>query len=475
MASAEMQLVCKIIKSGELKKVIEWGINEEDFLMLETKAIFQQLVSTYVDVETSGSVLGPRLAATKFTQLNLEDVDDYVTLEHLCKEVRSRRISKEIKERAQAAIESADVSPMDALAHMQMGVGNVLKLDAGRNTDIDFSVGMGQMWDRYELAKTGGMMGKIPWPWMPVQDETMGIQEDDFIVFFGRPKSMKSWVLAYIIAWAVQGAWIVDPNKAPPRVLVYTKEMTPLNIYQRVGACLAGVPYSDLRKGNLDAEQEMALRYWVDYAKQLAGQNRLIVLSAKDVAGRDTVTWLRSKIEKYAPDICFIDGLYLMSPENPKIVKDNERVASISRATRQMILDTKVPVIATMQANRAAAKHGNANLDEIAFSDAIAQDCTMAARTIRDKMTPTISIILGGSREYYLPGFRIKGIPAMDFSYDATLSEADILEAQRLDNPEEAAKKKRKPFTANDAEKIKREKEHDKNYKASMDAAFNKA
>jgi hypothetical protein len=243
-----------------------------------------------------------------------------------------------------------------------------------------------------------------------------------------------------------------------------------------VAAWLAGLPFSDLRKGSLTPDQWSLLQYWVQVAKELAGQNRLIVLSAKDVAGRDTMTWLRSKIEKYAPDICFIDGLYLMSPENPKITKDNERVASISRACRQMIFDTRVPVIATMQANRKAAQHGRAELDEIAFSDAISQDCTMAARVIKDKMTPTISVIVGGSREWHMPGFRIKGIPAVDFSFDSKLTEADILQAQQLDNPDDpkANSKKafRSPTTAKDIEKQKREQEQDKHYKASMDAAF---
>lgn len=475
MASAEMQLVCKIIKTGELKKVIEWGINEDDFLMLETKAIYQQLIATFTSGDTSGSVIGPRLAQSKFTQLNLEDVDEHVTLEHLCKEVRDRRLSKIIKERAQAAIEVADVNPLDGLVYMQEGVGEILRLDAGKNTDIDFASGMELVAKQYELAMNGEAVGKIPWPWLAVQDETMGIHEDDFIVFYGRPKSMKSWVLAYLIAWATEGAWLMTgSDKSPPRVLVYTKEMTPKNMYQRIAACLAGLPYSDLRKGSLTEAEWASLQHWVQYAKELAGQNRLIVLSAKDVAGRDTITWLRSKIDKYAPTVCFIDGLYLMSPENPKIVKDNERVASISRACRQMILDTKVPVIATMQANRKAAQHGRAELDEIAFSDAVAQDCTIAARTIKDKVTPTISIIVGGSREFYMPGFRIKGIPARDFSFDCKLTEADILQAQQSDNPDDpkAGKKRagRQPFTAQDAKKNEENKAFQKHYNEAMKA-----
>lgn len=465
MASAEMQLVCKVIKSGELKKVVEWGITEDDFLMLETKAIFQQLIATYSNNDTSGSVIGPRLAQSKFTQLNLDDVDEHVTLEHLCKEVRDRRLSMILKQQAQAVIEVADVSPMDGLAIMQAGVGEILRLDSGKSTDIEWSTGMDMVVAQALLARDGGAEGKLRWPWDPVQDETMGLQEDDFVVFYGRPKSMKSWVLSYLIAWAVGLA------VKPVRALVYTKEMTPKNIYQRIAACLAGLPYGDLRKGKLTQAEWATLQYWVGIAKEMVGQNLLMVLSAKDVAGKDTISWLRTKIDKYAPDVCFIDGLYLMSPENQKLVKDNERVASISRSARQMILDTKVPIIATMQANRKAAQHGRAELDEIAFSDAISQDCTIAARTINDKGANTISIIIGGSREFYMPGFRIMGVPAADFSFHSVLSESDILNAKQNDNPEEekvAKGKKGGQRFGQDPEQARREKEFEKQRSAAI-------
>lgn len=471
MASAEMQLVCRIIKTGELKRVLEWGITSEDFMMLETQAIFNQIIAIYTDVDTSGSIMGPRLAASKFTQLNLDDVDDFVTLDHLCKEVRNRRLAKEMKEKAQEAIECADATPMQAFALLQEATAMVMKLDSGKSTDVSFASGMTQVMENYEKRKRGEIVGKIPWPWRPLQEETGGVQEDDYCVFYGRPKSMKSWVVAFLIAWAVEAPWMMSdvPLSSYPRVLVYTKEMTPLNFYQRIAACLAGLPYGDMRQTKLTEEQEATLRDWVAYAQLLEHQGRLIVLSAKDVPGRDTVSWLKSKVEKYVPDVVFIDGLYLMSPENPKIVKDNERVASISRAIRQMILDTKTPVIATMQANRKAAGHERAELDEIAFSDAISQDCTMATRVINDKTTPTISLIIGGSREFYLPGLRIRGVPAVDFSYDSVLTEADIMKAKDVDNPEEEQQGgKRKSFKAKNLPKTDEQRAYEANYKSAL-------
>jgi hypothetical protein len=114
---------------------------------------------------------------------------------------------------------------------------------------------------------------------------------------------------------------------------------------------------------------------------------------------------------------------------------------NISRDLRQMVLSTGVPVIATMQANRKAAGHNDANLDEIAYSDALAQDATMAARVINDKVSPTISVVIGGSREFKLHGFRINAVPARDFSYHSELTEKDIEKAKEGDQSEVEKKK----------------------------------
>jgi len=249
---------------------------------------------------------------------------------------------------------------------------------------------------------------------------------------------MKSWVLCFLIAWMVM---------EEIRVLVYTKEMTTRNIYKRIAAFLAGVPYNDVKKAKLTPEQESKLMFWLSVAKSLAGKNRLIVLSAKDVSGRDTVSWLRTKIDKYVPQVVFVDGLYLMSPENPRLTKTNERVESISRAMRAMQLDTKIPVIATMQANRLAAKHDKAEFDEIAFSDSLSQDCTMAIRVIKNRNEAKISLVFAGAREMEFAGMTIHGIPCTNFDFYSMLTDKEIEKVKKEDEEDTDTTKKREPKT----------------------------
>lgn len=436
MASAEMQLVCKVISEGTLKQALEWGVTEEDFLTLEARSIFRQMLAIYSNPATMGSVIGPGLAADRFPQLNLAVVDPGVTIDHLCSEIRNRRKAKELKDGYQKAIELADYDPDQATIFMRSTLERVESLSATHASDLHFTQGMEMVRENYNDIKNGMQTGVASWPWAPFQEETMGVQEDDYTIIYGRPKQKKTWVLSYLVSW------FISQQK---KLVLYTKEMTPINMYRRVAACLAHLPYSELRHGRLAPDAEDCLMQWVDYAKDLEDANMLTVLSGKDVPGRDTVSWLRGKVEKYRPDIVFVDGLYLMSPENQKLTKENERVSSVSRAARQMILQTHIPLIATMQANRQAAKHERAELDEIAFSDAVSQDLTMGIRVIADKDQAgdlgTCSLIFTGAREMYFPGMRINAKPAVDFSFHSLLSDRDISAAKAMDI-DEAEKEK---------------------------------
>jgi replicative DNA helicase len=284
----------------------------------------------------------------------------------------------------------------------------------------------------------------MSWPWATIQAETMGVSEEDYIVFYGRPKSKKSWVLAKIIAHAYE---------CGKNVLIYTKEMTPKNIMRRVAACLAEVPYSELRRGKLTANDKEMFYSLLRRVHEMRMSQNFTCLSAKDVpAGGDTVPWLRSKIERHGPDIVFVDGLYLMSDADTRKNKaSHEKMTSISRAFRQMILDTRTPGIATMQANRKAAGHANAELDEIAFSDAIGQDATILCRVIAEKVKDpkkepeTIALVMGGCREINLDGLRIGGDCARDFNEKGLLTENEINKAKEKDvSGDEVADKKAK-------------------------------
>jgi replicative DNA helicase len=427
MPSLERMLNIKIIQTGELKNAIEWGVDEDDFLIPEDKVIYHRLISEYTSPDSTGSIIGPELARRIFPQLDLTETDPFVTVDHLCHELRKQRMGRIILEKTKDLADLASSDPEMAVGVLNDVHTQLRGVQPGRSTDVGIGKGFTKVAGRYQKMKSGENVGVMPWPWKPLQDNTKGVQEDDYIVLYGRPKSMKTWVLVFLIFWAVSH---------DVRIIFYTKEMTDLNLYMRLAACFLHVIYDQLRLGYLTPEKEeelMILREWADKIEKDTQQ--VICLSAKDANGHDTVSWLKGKVEKYEAQLAFIDGIYLMSVDTRKTLKDNERVMYISREVREMILHTHVPVIATIQANRKAEGHNEANLDEIAFSDALSQDCTIAARVIKSKneVPNTVSLVMGGLREFDMVGFKMYAVPCVDFSYHSMLTAKDVEKAKEDD------------------------------------------
>jgi len=438
MATREMQLISRVIRTGNITDLVEWGITPEDFLTNEGRAMYNSIIGYYSMHNTAGAVIGEQAAQGIFPTFELCD-DPSMTTPALCVEVRKTRIAIDLKVGLQRAIEMAEADPLAAVGHSQNVTSSLLNLGLGKSTDVRFQTALEDILIKYEMREKGIDLSCGQWPWQILNDATGGVQPEDYVIFYGRPKSFKSWVLAFLIAC------MFEQDK---KAIIYTKEMTPENIFMRVAACVAQIDYAGLRMGKLSKDHRESLYLLRRMMQALRSYDGLICLSGRDApAGGDTVPWLRSKVDHYHPDFVFIDGLYLMS-DSKGAKKREERISNISRDLRQLGLDTHVPVIATLQANRKAAAHEEANLDELAYSDAISQDATLVIRVINEKSGPTLALAIGGAREFNLEGFRIHGIPATNFSFHSVLTDKELQRAASQEDKEPAARPKKGNMTA---------------------------
>lgn len=441
--SYQMALCSRIVKSGDITSVLNYGITEDDFTEPKAKSLWNLIAAYYMQPETRGAVITPTMMQMWFPTLITQDDMPGMPVQALCFEVRRSRVITSANDAFMKCTEELSVptsAPLEPLQLLHKRLGELISLGTSASTDVSFATGYANIIKKMQLAASGVDLSIAPWPWQPLQDATFGLQPDDYIILYGRPKSMKTWVLAFALAqFFLRGK----------KLLVYTKEMTPDNIYLRTLACICKIVYSSLREATFTTK---ALSRIDALALQEVGDaimtdpewaNKITVLSGRDCpANGDTVSWLNSKLDEYKPDIMCVDGMYLLSDEK-KATVDHTRVMNISRGLRQMNLNTGVPLICTMQANRKAAGHSEANLDEIAYSDGVAQDATIAARVINDKASPTISLVIGGSREFALHGIRIHAKPATDFSTHSVLTEKDIQKAKETDVGEAEKKEKR--------------------------------
>jgi len=428
MATVEQQLVSRIISTGDLASVIKWGITSDDFLDPKSRTYFDQILGYYYGNKTSGSVLGPSLIRERFN--HFEFVDEVgMTTEALCQEVRNKRVVLEAQKLQSDLEEVIAADPINGLDRLQAGIAQLQRLGS-RSSAFNLKQAYDHVVDTYINGASALDRCVCTYPWEPLTEESQGIQEDDYIVVYGRPKSKKTWVATKLVAHAIQQG---------KKVLIYTKEMTREGLSDRLIGCLAEIDYGSMRKHRLDAESKIRI---ADLANIVAKYSEYYsCISGSEVEDSDTVHWLRAKVEEIKPDLVVIDGLYLMT-DSRRAKDDHARVRNISRDIRQMVLKLKIPCIATIQANRAAHKNKKANLDEIAFSDAIGQDATLVIRTYAEEInTPdgpvdTIQLIIGGSREFKFPGLRIYGQPAINFGYFGELTDKEINQAQEKEKQE---------------------------------------
>lgn len=449
MAHIEDQLISRIARSGCMGEVLKWGIASEDFVTATGRAFFQEFHAQWIEKK---SVLGPNAIKHIFPTFELCD-DEHTSTDHLCEQVRRNRLVLEVTTTGTRMVEMANIDPYKAAQDCQLATTQIIKLGARKNTDMSAVEGANQVDSLIRKAKAG-MLGKFPFPWAPLQAVTGGYAAEEYMILYGRPKSKKSFVLADMVSHAYLENQIC--------VGAFTKEMSSVNLYQRIYASMLKADYGRFRLGNLTQDEDFnwqCLRQYItDRKEETNGRHNIVMLNGKDMPpGGDNMSWIQSKIDEYGFDIIFIDGLYLMSAQGVRSNANTyDKITAISRAARQVPLNTGCPMVATLQATRSAAKHNDANLDEIAFSDALAQDATCAIRVMSDKETKqyevtnpyTGEIILGpaietitlgfaGSREYKLRGMRIGGVPSSDFAFKEILEEKDIERAKNRDTADD--------------------------------------
>ena len=170
-------------------------------------------------------------------------------------------------------------------------------------------------------------------------------------------------------------------HKQRYRVLFFSKEMAHQEIFERMDAVYASVPFQDLRRGQLAGHLE---KVFFDSLDRLA-LDPVELWCVSDDEGQG-VAGIDAKIARYHPDIVFIDGLYLTSDDLHGRGRV-EQLANISRAVKLTARRRNIPIIASSQLNRDAEgeKKKGDNLGSIAWGDALAQDADIVIELFQNK------------------------------------------------------------------------------------------
>jgi len=432
----ELKLVAKIADTGELRQVLDAGITVDAFADHDARLIFEYLTEFFRSRSTRGNVPTRDMIWDVFPTVDLPE-EDRMTISAAIQEFRNHDISLRLGKLSRFLGEWVD-EPDEALPHLEREVKEMMS-KRRTSTDIVVSENMKEAVARYEEAERGLSMRGIPYPWEPLNEETQGMQDGEYIILYGRPKSLKTWVALYCCVHAY--------NVSRQKVLIYTREMSPAVMRDRCICLLIGAPYSALKKGYLHeipyplgGTMRDAFYTLMDgmYADEKTteletgkGGSLIITSDRDDRKFGGGVQGLHRKCEDHKPGLVFVDAVYLMRNDREggkRSMKWNDQGA-ISQDLKDLAQDINRPLIATLQANRESEDRKGKTSANMAFSDSYAQDCDLSIELIKKRINAEQNLIaaaITASREANIAGFVINGNPGSDFN----LAQRQVVGAQ---------------------------------------------
>lgn len=466
-AHVELHLLSKLIDTGEMKTVLEEGISIDTFGNPDARETFNGILTYYQDRETRNIVPDWDWIDKYYGSVDLPEPSDRYTTRALCIEVKKNWLKKRLEKLLVDVSDSYEVEPFETLKEMTQELKE-LEITTHKSKDVILGDSMDDLKREYQMAKENtGYIG-IPYPmgWgyhtesgkpkmlkktgrqdHPLNEQTRGKQNGEFILLYGRPKSMKTWLL---IDMAVE-----DYSYNHCRTLIFTKEMSPEQLRARFVARMLCVDYMDFKNGDLSPDKEEEFYDLVDHLKEdeqrfkeMGKKSSLLITTGW--TGQSNISGLASleaKIDEFEPDVVYADAVYLM-----EVVRKGQRqvwqdMSEISYGLKGIARDRGIPVVATSQANRKGEETKGSTLAEIAYGDSFGQACDVAIRVIKrelDDGSVNLACIISGGREIKLPGFLLRAEPAIRFELEQIFESNRQIQAQFRAEEEAFAQEERR-------------------------------
>lgn len=422
----EVRLLTKVVDERDFHSLEKAQITEQYFAIPECIELYRYLKEVFHHPSTVGQVPSRELVQERFPAFAPAPSNDSVSV--LAQELRKEKVRIELLALCQNIQVEANTSPMTAKATLLAEASKISAL-AEVGEDITLAGAFQTLLTNYNTVQNSGGVIGIPFPWHILNEETQGKLNEQFIVLYGRPGSMKSFLAIYMACY--------DYMFSRRRVVYYTREMSPLLVAQRMAACIAGVSYKAFKNGQLQPElKNRTFQILQDLLEDersagaiTGNQPGMYIISDRSATGGGGVNWLRSKLRDIRPHIAYVDGMYLMKDDrsNQRTV-DWKALTAVSQDLKLAAQEFQIPLIGITQANRNAQKTHGTDLTELSYTDALGQDADVVCRVTKrdrigeDKIKRTeLWLKFPKIREGAMHGFVIGGEPCTDFEFKRAL------------------------------------------------------
>lgn len=240
--------------------------------------------------------------------------------------------------------------------------------------DTQLRDGIDGVMDEYKHKRDTEDVRGLPTGFETLDEATFGIQPSELWLLGGRNGTYKTWLTCKMATGSACG------HLEKP-VLFFSKEMTKIQIQQRIMAIMGQIAFKQVRRYQLsDAQIEDIKQIML---RQFTSE---FIIIGRDRQRNYDISYIHSKILEYGPSIAYIDGFYLLVTDD----QDWKQHTALTRRTRDIGLATNVPIFGTVQYE----KKGKS----IAYSDSYHQDASVILKverefdTILEKKTNTVKL-----------------------------------------------------------------------------------
>lgn len=391
-ANNEERLLSKAIRNRDIRPLVESGVQEDWFFNDMNRQVWKFIAKhneKYGEVPTAVTV------KENFPTYILHAVEDNVEylIDQLI-EYRKRQKTIDTLLEAQQSVQQGDHNA--AIQTMSSAVQSLLNDNTRESNDENLSENPLERYDEYLSIKTrpNGLLG-ISTGFKTIDDITAGLLKQQLWTIVAPPKTGKS-VLAMQMAIRAQ-----DENL---KVMFQSFEMTAREMKTRYDAMRAHISHGRLIRGALRPEEEKSYRVHLSELRQEFWM-------PDNIAAR-TITGLSAKIEKFKPDIVFVDGMYLMMDEETGETESERSLRSLTRNMKRVAQRYDVPVVVSTQALRSKMRGGKVTADSIGYTSSFLQDSDIVLALQRQDEEDD------SSRSLTVAASRISGMGSTDLMWD---------------------------------------------------------
>jgi replicative DNA helicase len=391
-ANNEERLLSKAIRNRDIQPLLETGVQEDWFFNDLNKQVWKFIAKhneKYGEVPTAVTV---RDNFPTYTLHAVEDSVEYL-LDQLI-EYRKRQKTIDALLEAQQAVSQQDHNT--ALQTMASAAQILMNDNQRESSDENLSDDPMQRYDEYMAIKTrpNGLLG-LSTGFKTIDEITSGVMKQQLWTIAAPPKTGKS-VLAMQMAIKAQ-----DENQ---RVMFQSFEMTAREMKTRYDAMRAHLSHKRLIMGALHTDEEQRYRDHLTIARD--------DFWMPDTVASRTITGLCAKVEKYKPDILFVDGMYLMFDEETGETESERSLRSLTRGMKRVAQRYDIPVVVSTQTLRSKMRGGKVTADSIGYTSSFLQDSDIVLVLQRqDEEDDT-------SRSLTVAASRISGMGSTDLLWD---------------------------------------------------------